>query len=99
MGALILVAQGKLALEEDVNLRLLPWRVPASPLTREHKVTLRRLASHSAGLTARSGSHFAPGERAPTLLQVLDGKPPARFGPVRVERVPGTTDQPPRCRR
>ena len=65
MGALILVAQGKLALDEDVNLRLRSWRVPASPLTREHKVTLRRLASHSAGLTAESGSHFAPGERAP----------------------------------
>src|SRR5260221_9638041 len=56
-GMLALVQQGKMSLDEDVNLKLKSWKVPENEFTREQKVTLRRLASHSAGLTV----HGFPG--------------------------------------
>lgn len=56
-GMLLLVQQGKLFLDEDVNLKLKSWKVPENEFTKEQKVTLRRLASHSAGLTV----HGFPG--------------------------------------
>ena len=56
-GALALVEQGKLALDEDVNQKLKTWKVPDNGFTKTEKVTLRRLMSHTAGLTV----HGFPG--------------------------------------
>src|SRR4051794_22235204 len=50
-GALALVEQGKLALDEDVNQKLKTWKVPDNEFTKTENVTLRRLMSHTAGLT------------------------------------------------
>jgi CubicO group peptidase (beta-lactamase class C family) len=89
-GALQLVAEGKLLLDEDVNYKLTSWKVPDSDFTKEQKVTLRRILSHSAGLTV----HFFPGhsinDSIPTLVQILNGEPPANTAPVRVDFVPGS---------
>jgi len=90
MAALRLVQQGKIDLDEDVNDRLKTWKVPNSDQTREHHVTLRRLLSHSAGLTVHGFPGYAQGVRVPTLVQVLDGAAPANTAPVRVDLVPGT---------
>ena len=49
--ALRLVEQGKLSLDEDVNEKLKTWKVPENDFTKTQKVTLRRLMSHTAGLT------------------------------------------------
>jgi CubicO group peptidase (beta-lactamase class C family) len=49
--ALGLVQQGKLRLDEDVNLKLVSWKVPDNEFTKTEKVTLRRLLSHTAGRT------------------------------------------------
>ena len=89
-GALHLVEQGKIQLDEDVNHTLTTWKVPENEFTKEQKVTLRRLLSHSAGLTV----HFFPGYPVnaplPTLAQILNGEPPANTAPVRVNFVPGS---------
>src|SRR5580700_8851364 len=45
--ALYLVQEGKLALDENVNAYLKSWRVPDNEFTKDQKVTLRRLLSHS----------------------------------------------------
>jgi CubicO group peptidase (beta-lactamase class C family) len=101
--ALALVERGLLDLDEDVNEKLVSWQVPENEYTAEEKVTLRRLLSHSAGLTdgfaMRSSSDpefdwwkASEGE-APTITiqQVLEAQPPADDGkPTRVTRVPGT---------
>lgn len=93
LAALRLVQEGRLQLDEDVNAKLVSWHVPENDLTREQKVTLRRLLSHSAGLTV----HGFPGYSAdtanapvPTLAQVLDGVKPANTAPIRVDILPGT---------
>jgi CubicO group peptidase (beta-lactamase class C family) len=90
MAAMRFVQDNKLSLDEDVNLRLKSWRVPNNEFTKDEKVTLRRLLSHSAGLTVHGFPGYAQGEPVPTIEQVLDGVKPANTAPVRVDAVPGT---------
>jgi len=80
----------KWSLDEDVNTRLVSWKVPENDLTREQKVTLRRLLSHTAGLTVHGFRGYAAGEPVPTLKQILDGEKPANSSPIRVDILPGS---------
>jgi CubicO group peptidase (beta-lactamase class C family) len=89
VGALLLAQQGKLSLDEDVNRKLKSWKVPENEFTKTQKVTLRRLLSHSAGLTVHFFPGYAVGETLPTLPQILNGEKPANTAPVRVDLVPG----------
>jgi len=88
-GTLRLVEQGKLSLDENVNAKLTSWQVPENRFTRTEKVTLRRILSHSAGLTIHGFPGYAATDTVPNLVQVLDGKKPANTAPVRVDTVPG----------
>ncbi len=90
VAALRLVKQGRLKLDEDVNLRLVSWKVPENEFTREKKITLRGLLSHGAGLTVHGFGGYASDEPTPTLLQTLDGAKPANSAPVRVDITPGS---------
>lgn len=91
MAALALVQSGRLSLDENVNSKLASWKVPDNEFTRDQKVTLRRLLSHSAGLNVEDVGSYASGEPLPTLVQALDGLQPAHSDPVRVQTVPGGT--------
>jgi CubicO group peptidase (beta-lactamase class C family) len=90
MGALRLVEEGKLDLDEDVNNKLVSWKVPENEYTKQTKVTLRRLLNHTSGLPlgAGDGKTHRFGEPFPTLVQALSGTPPADNPPVQVEFVP-----------
>jgi len=90
MAALRLVQEGVLDLDADVNEVLRSWRVPENEHTQTHKVTLRGLLSHTAGLTVSGFRGYAADEDVPTIQQVLDGEPPANSEPVRVMQEPGT---------
>ena len=90
MGMLALVEKGLLNLDEDVNAKLKSWKVPDNDLTKDQKVTLRRLASHSAGLTVHGFRGYAPGEAVPSVIQILDGQKPANSAAVRVDLLPGS---------
>ena len=90
MGALRLVAEGKLNLDEDVNKKLTSWKVPENEFTKEQKVTLRRLLSHTAGMTVHGFRGYATDEPVPTLVQLLNGEKPANSAAVRVDVVPGS---------
>lgn len=85
-----LVEEGKLDLDQDVNEKLAGWKVRDNEFTKKEKVTLRRLLSHSAGLTVHGFPGYPPGEPLPSLVQVLDGKDPANTDPVRVDQAPGS---------
>jgi len=84
-----LVERGRLDLDADVNAYLTSWKVPANAHTATEKVTLRRIASHSAGLTVHGFPGYARGAAVPTTVQVLDGAPPANTAAVRVDTTPG----------
>ncbi len=90
LAALRLVQDGRLSLDEDVNARLGTWKVPENKFTREKKVTLRRLLTHSAGLTVHGFPGYPSSAKVPTLLQVLNGEKPANTRAIRVDTVPGT---------
>jgi CubicO group peptidase (beta-lactamase class C family) len=90
MAVLRLVQEGVLDLDADVNRYLVSWQVPDSRFTGDQKVTLRRLLSHSAGITTYGFWGYRPSRPIPTLRQVLDGQPPANSVPVRVDTVPGS---------
>jgi CubicO group peptidase (beta-lactamase class C family) len=90
VGALYLVDKGKLKLDEDVNLKLTSWKVPENEFTKEKKVTLRALLTHSAGTTVHGFRGYASDEAVPALVELLDGKKPANSGAIRVDIVPGT---------
>ncbi len=96
LAALRLVQDGRLSLDEDVNAKLVSWKVPENEFTREQKVTLRRLLSHTAGLTVHGFPGYAADVPVPTVVQVLDGTSPAspanpaNTAAVRVDTVPGT---------
>jgi CubicO group peptidase (beta-lactamase class C family) len=90
LGALRLVKEGKLSLDGDVNTRLRTWRVPENEFTKDDKVTLRRLVSHTAGLTVHGFPGYGAGAPVPTVVQVLDGEPPANTAAVRVNVRPGS---------
>jgi CubicO group peptidase (beta-lactamase class C family) len=84
-----LVDQGKLSLDENVNTYLESWKVPDNRFTATEKVTLRRIASHNAGLTVHGFPGYKVTDSIPTVPQLLDGAKPANTGPVRVDTFPG----------
>lgn len=91
LGALLLVQSGKLSLDRDVNEYLKSWKIPSNEYTQLEKVTLRRLLSHSAGLTVSGFPGYPAGSKIPSLIEILDGvNPPANTKPVRVDMIPGT---------
>jgi CubicO group peptidase (beta-lactamase class C family) len=90
LGSLKLVEQGKLKLDQDVNEVLTSWKLPDNEFTKEQKVTLRRILSHSAGLTVHGFSGYAAGEFVPTVPQILNGEKPANSPAVRVDAIPGS---------
>jgi CubicO group peptidase (beta-lactamase class C family) len=71
-GVMKLVQEGKVGLDEPVMRYLTRWRFHGSDARRD-KVTVRHLLSHTAGLEegARFDGGFLPGERVPTLEEVL----------------------------
>lgn len=88
-GALTLVEQKKIALDEDINTYLKSWKLPENEFTKENKVTLRNLLTHSAGITVHGFLGYSPDLPVPTLVEVLNGTPPANSGPSVVDKIPG----------
>lgn len=93
VAALHYVEQGLLDLDENANDRLASWRIPENEFSAQAEVTLRRLLSHTAGVNNALYKGYFPGERVPTMQQVLSREPPADSPPVRVDRVPGTEER------
>ncbi len=88
--ALQLVESGQLSLDGDVNAKLVTWKIPTAEVAGNEPVTLRKLLSHTAGLTVQGFEGYASGAPLPTLGQILDGVPPANSEPVRIDFKPGT---------
>lgn len=90
MAALSLVEKGQLTLDADVNTRLVSWKLPDSEFTRDKKVSLRTLLSHSGGTTVHGFRGYAAAEPVPTVVQLLGGSKPANSQAVVVDAIPGS---------
>jgi CubicO group peptidase (beta-lactamase class C family) len=110
LGALRLVQDGLISLDEDVNGKLTSWQIPATAgesasgggtstvadpgaAPPAGPVTLRRILNHTSNLSVPSLRGYLPGDEVPTLLQILNGEPPASNAPIEV--IPPTANRPP----
>jgi CubicO group peptidase (beta-lactamase class C family) len=93
LAAMSLVDEGLVGLDDPVNDHLTNWQVPDNEFTTDSVVTLRRLLTHTAGLTVsgfpgyRKDEPFKPGRPLATNVDVLDGL--GNTDEVRVYRTPG----------
>jgi len=85
------VQDGKISLNEDVNNKLLSWKVPENQFTSIQKVTLKRLLSHTAGINQGGKVGIPRNQNVSTLLQILNGEPQSLYFLVAPENVPGST--------
>jgi len=92
-GVMTLVEQGRIDLDAPVSRYLKRWKLPPSEFGNDG-VTVRRLLSHTAGLTDGLGYRgFAPGQTPQTLPQSLTRAAdamPFTAGVVRVGMKPGS---------
>lgn len=79
-----------LDLDANINTLLKSWQLPAHAWLGTSNVTLRRLLSHSAGTTVHGFGGYAAGEDVPSIIDVLEGAPPANSGAIIVDIEPGT---------
>jgi CubicO group peptidase (beta-lactamase class C family) len=71
-GVMRLVDEGKIGLDDPVQRRLTRWHLPASPFPADG-VTLRRLLSHTAGLSVSGYRGWGPDDVVPSLERSLSG--------------------------
>jgi CubicO group peptidase (beta-lactamase class C family) len=88
VAALRLSDQGKLLLGAPVNSLLKSWKLPEGRYT--SGVTVERILNHTAGLNVPGFQGYPPGATLPTLIETLNGKPPANNRPIRPDLEPGT---------
>ena len=88
--ALMLVQKGVLTLDDNVNNWLKDWKVPENEFTRNEKVTVRRILSHTAGFSVHGFIGYGRGQTIPQLTDILNGAGVANNAPIRVESIPGS---------
>ncbi|MCH2196489.1 serine hydrolase [Kordia sp.] len=87
-GALCLVEQHQLDLDENINNYLKSWKVPENEFTKEKKVTIKNILNHSAGIHPRGTGRYSIDEKIPTLVQILNGTSPAKNAPITINKEP-----------
>jgi CubicO group peptidase (beta-lactamase class C family) len=88
LSVLKLMEEGKIEIDEDVNTYLKNWKIPENEFTRDEKVTLRRLLTHTAGMTVHGFPGYQQRDSFPSIETVLNGKgnTPAIFA----DTIPGS---------
>ncbi|WP_436520723.1 amino acid adenylation domain-containing protein [Actinoplanes sp. HUAS TT8] len=85
VGALRLVSEGRLSLDEDINRYLTSWHLDYEGTS--VPVTVRHLLANLSGLSDTPNQGFHRNDKRPTVLDLLRGT--AGSPPVRIESVPG----------
>jgi CubicO group peptidase (beta-lactamase class C family) len=86
-GVLRLVEQGRIGLDEPVVGHARRWRLPPSPFDGDG-VTVRRLLSHTAGLSVHGYAGQTPDRPLPPIAASLSGEAGGNF-PVELLEAPG----------
>lgn len=90
MAIMKLVEEGKVNLDEDVNIYLTSWKLEGTKPG--EKVTLRMLLSHTAGVNVGGFAGFSPNEALPpSTVDLLNGKHSSGGGEkIQVVQIPGS---------
>lgn len=89
-GTLLLAQHEHLDLDQDINDELHSWAVPDNDYTKHEKVTMRNIMNMTSGLSVSGFGGYSPQQPLPSLIQILNGTPPANNQPVRVFYTPGS---------
>jgi CubicO group peptidase (beta-lactamase class C family) len=89
VGVLKLAQENKLDLYADINQYLTSWKFPYDTVSKNKKISTAELLSHTAGLNVHGFGGYARGEAIPSVLQILNGVPPANSDPIRSMLEPG----------
>jgi len=88
LAALKLVEDDKVDLDLDVDSYLTNWKIEENEFTKEEKVTLRRLLTHTAGMTVHGFPGYQQTDTFPSIEQVLNGE--GNTPKIYVDTTPGT---------
>ena len=88
LAALKLVEEGKLDLDTDINNYLKTWKISENKFTTNVKVTLRRLLTHTAGMTVHGFPGYTQKDTFPSIESVLNGK--GNTSAIMVDTIPGS---------
>lgn len=85
-----LTEQGILDLDEDINKKLVSWKVPENDLTKNKRVTLRNLLSHQSGIIDPENSFIELNvvTGVPSVVELLEGKTLYCKNPIEVKYEP-----------
>lgn len=83
------VEAGKINPDADVNTYLTSWKIPENKFTKEKKVSLKNIVSHTAGFTVSGFPGYEAGTPIPTLIQILKGESPSNTSAIVVDKLPG----------
>lgn len=89
-GALNLVSQQKLSLDEQANNSLKSWKIPVNGYNKNHPVKVKYLLNMTSGLSVSGFPGYKQGLPLPTLQQALNGELPSNTPHLRVLFKPGT---------
>ncbi|MEQ6118028.1 serine hydrolase domain-containing protein [Reichenbachiella sp. MALMAid0571] len=89
LSVLKLFEEGKVDLDEDVNTYLKDWKIPENKFTVDQKVSVRRLLTHTAGVTVHGFPGYRQGDSIPSIQMILNGE--GNTGVIYVDTIPGST--------
>ena len=93
VGVLKLAQDKKLDLNTDINQYLTSWKFPYDSLSKNKKITVLNLLSHTAGLNMTGFPGYSQVDNLPTIPQILDGKKNSNTPAVRSQFEPGLRSQ------
>jgi CubicO group peptidase (beta-lactamase class C family) len=89
VGVLRLAEENKLDLQADINQYLTSWKFPYDAKSKGKRISTIELLSHTAGLNVHGFEGYQMGTTLPTIVQILNGQPPANSDAIRSMTEPG----------
>ncbi len=84
-----LVERGMLDIDTDISEYLVGYDVPTYD-NQKHKITLRQILSHHAGLNLHGFAGYQQGQKIPTVEQILNGAFPSNHVKLKLFKDPET---------
>jgi CubicO group peptidase (beta-lactamase class C family) len=89
IGVLKLVQDNKLDLNTDINEYLKSWKFPYDSISKNKKITIANLLSHTAGLTIHGFPGYNKDDSLPSIIDILSGRKPSNTKAVCSQFEPG----------
>ncbi len=84
-----LAQEKKIDLYVDINSYLTSWKFPYDSVSKNKKISVANLLSHTAGLTVHGFGGYDTSATIPSVYNVLNGQAPANSAAVRSQAEPG----------